>query len=367
MARAVGWRVTVFDRRGRMATRARFAEADHVLGGSLEALEAVVTSTVSPIAVLMSHDFDVDRDALGALLRTRAAYIGVLGPRRRTERMLEALGAGALSPEDQRRLHAPVGLAIGAETPQEIALAIVAEAQAALAGAGGGPLRDRSTPIHARRKRWACAVLAAGGSRRLGRPKQLVPFRGRPLVRHVAEQACAAGCDEVAVVVGAHRDAIAAALDGLPVRVLENDGWSEGVASSIRLAAGWAAESGMDAVGIALADQPGITAGHLARLAAAHHAGARRVGSAYSGIIGVPAVFDARDFRRLVTLEGDRGAAAILAGRGDRDGHDDGATVAVPWPDGALDVDTPRVERPEGTSPERPQRSNGGADGTQRS
>jgi CTP:molybdopterin cytidylyltransferase MocA len=162
----------------------------------------------------------------------------------------------------------------------------------------------------------------------------------------VAEQACAAGCDHVAVVVGgdatrdATVDAIVEALDGLPVRILENRGWSEGVASSVRLATAWAAELGVGALGLALADQPGITAGHLARLAEAHGRGARRAGSAYDGIVGVPAVFDVADFDRLRALEGDRGAA-VLFRRGGHDRAGDAATVAVPWPEGALDVDTP--------------------------
>jgi xanthine/CO dehydrogenase XdhC/CoxF family maturation factor len=79
------------------------------------------------------------------LLASHARYLGVLGPRRRTERLLGELGlTGTADP----RLHAPVGLALGAETPSEIALAIVAEVQAALADADATQLRDRQGPIH---------------------------------------------------------------------------------------------------------------------------------------------------------------------------------------------------------------------------
>jgi xanthine/CO dehydrogenase XdhC/CoxF family maturation factor len=75
----------------------------------------------------MSHDYAQDRDALGALLRSRASYIGVLGPRSRTDALLRDVGVA-----DDPRVCAPVGLPIGAETPEEIALAILAEARARL-------------------------------------------------------------------------------------------------------------------------------------------------------------------------------------------------------------------------------------------
>lgn len=104
-------------------------------------------------AIVMTHHYARDLALLGPLLASRARYIGVLGPRRRTERLLEDLrragqevGAGAL-----RRLHAPVGLDLGAETPAEVALAIAAEVRAVFASRAGGALRERPGPIHDRR------------------------------------------------------------------------------------------------------------------------------------------------------------------------------------------------------------------------
>ena len=84
------------------------------------------------------------------LLRSPARYVGVLGPRRRTDRMLAELQAGGQLPDlALARLHAPVGLEIGAETPDEIALAILAEVQADLTATSGRQLRARQAPIHA--------------------------------------------------------------------------------------------------------------------------------------------------------------------------------------------------------------------------
>jgi xanthine/CO dehydrogenase XdhC/CoxF family maturation factor len=93
----------------------------------------------------MSHSYALDVIQLGALLAAGVPYIGVLGPRRRTSRMVEELGA---SEADAARLHAPVGLDIGAETAEEIALAIAAEVQAVTARCPGTPLRGRAGAVH---------------------------------------------------------------------------------------------------------------------------------------------------------------------------------------------------------------------------
>jgi xanthine/CO dehydrogenase XdhC/CoxF family maturation factor len=98
----------------------------------------------------MTHDFAADAALLGTVLRSPAGYVGVLGPRQRTDRLLDAVRSEGppLEPWQLERLHAPVGLDIDAETPEEIALSIVAEIQASFCARAGGPLRDRATPIH---------------------------------------------------------------------------------------------------------------------------------------------------------------------------------------------------------------------------
>ena len=100
--------------------------------------------------VVMSHDYFRDAAFLGAFAGRGVAYLGVLGPRDRTERLLAELEAAGtpLSDADRAVLHAPAGLDLGADGPQEVALAIAAEILAALRGAGGGSLRDRPGPIH---------------------------------------------------------------------------------------------------------------------------------------------------------------------------------------------------------------------------
>ena len=147
LARALGWDVSVCAPRPRVSIRQRFVRADEVLVGSPAELAARIDQCDRAAAIVMGHDFALDREHLGMLLATRARYIGVLGPRARTTRMLDELGLAA---HDDPRIHAPVGLELGAETPQEIALASIAEIQAVLARAPGSNLRDRVGPIHDR-------------------------------------------------------------------------------------------------------------------------------------------------------------------------------------------------------------------------
>jgi xanthine dehydrogenase accessory factor len=144
IARTVGWETVVCDRSARFLTRERFAP-DEILVASPKEVAARVDASDRPMAVVMSHDYERDRACLAALLETRVAYIGMLGPRRRTLRMVDELGLGPL--ERHPRIHAPVGLALGAETPQEIALAIVSEIQSVLTGASAAQLREQES-IH---------------------------------------------------------------------------------------------------------------------------------------------------------------------------------------------------------------------------
>jgi xanthine/CO dehydrogenase XdhC/CoxF family maturation factor len=147
LAAALGWTTTVWDPRARFDTQARFAAADHICSGPAATVTAAVDAAAQPVAMVMGHDLDRDREALAALLQTRARYIGVLGPRHRTERLTAELGGQYRL---DARLHAPAGLSIGAETPAEIALSVIGEIQTVLAAETIGHLKDRPGGIHRR-------------------------------------------------------------------------------------------------------------------------------------------------------------------------------------------------------------------------
>lgn len=148
LARATGWEVVVCSAQQRVSNRQRFLAADEICVGTPAELAARVDACARALVVVMGHDYERDRDHLAALVGTRARYIGVLGSRARTVRMLGELGI-----LDEPRIHAPIGLELGAETPQELALAIVAEIQSVLHRAPPSRLEDRADPRPPRARR----------------------------------------------------------------------------------------------------------------------------------------------------------------------------------------------------------------------
>jgi molybdenum cofactor cytidylyltransferase len=159
----------------------------------------------------------------------------------------------------------------------------------------------------------AAIVLAAGASTRFGAQKLLAPLHGKPVVRWAAERALAAGADETIVVTGADGEAVGAALDGLPLRVVRNPRYAEGMSTS--LAAGIAAAAaGTRAALLALGDQPLVPAAAYAAVLAEHLVrGAPIVVPVYNGVRGHPVLFDAALFPELAAVRGDQGARDVIA------------------------------------------------------
>ncbi|CAN5401390.1 hypothetical protein BH11ARM2_BH11ARM2_37450 [soil metagenome] len=173
-------------------------------------------------------------------------------------------------------------------------------------------------------------VLAAGGSGRMGRAKQLLPYLGRTLVEHAVRTALASGAAEVVVVVGAEAAAVRERLRGLRIRIVENRDWAEGMGGSISLGVG-ALGASVERVVVALGDQPRVTPQHLHALGTA---GGAVVASSYDGLLGAPCAFARSEFPSLLALEGDQGARALLRRDPDR-------VQVVVFEDANVDVDTP--------------------------
>lgn len=150
LAKQLGWQVTVIDPRSSYLTPERFPDADERIICSPDDLPDQIKLTPRTVAVLMTHHYLRDQALLRLLLPSPIRYLGLLGPKRRSQQLLEDLRTEGMIPTEQQlhRLHAPIGLDIGAETPEEIALAITAEIQAVLSDRSGIPLRERSSPIH---------------------------------------------------------------------------------------------------------------------------------------------------------------------------------------------------------------------------
>ncbi|QSQ23385.1 nucleotidyltransferase family protein [Pyxidicoccus parkwayensis] len=178
-------------------------------------------------------------------------------------------------------------------------------------------------------------LLAAGGSSRLGRPKQLLLHQGKTLVRRAAETAIAAECGPVVVVLGAHREAVAAELTGLPVHLVEHADWAAGPGGS--LVAGVRAlteTSSVDAVLIMLCDQLRVDSAHLTSLVDTwKRTGSAVVASSYDGTRGVPALFSRAVLPELEALTPEQGARGVIA-------RDSSRVAEVGLPGGGEDVDT---------------------------
>lgn len=148
LIKEIGWRVTV------VANPQKVMRKLHQVANAVvspEDLDKLLIDNHTAI-ILMSHDYKTDKYNLPKALKTLAPYIGLLGPKVRSEKIFNELSleGSSISAEDMLRIHAPVGLDIGAISPEEIALSIVAEIRAVFSGRSGSPLRQRTQPIHVR-------------------------------------------------------------------------------------------------------------------------------------------------------------------------------------------------------------------------
>jgi len=201
-----------------------------------------------------------------------------------------------------------------------------------------GELVEASEPQGSDSPNIGIIILAAGASSRMGTPKQLLPYRGRSFLSHIAEAAVASVCHPVVVVLGANTEQLKPEVSQLPVQVVENQHWAEGMSSSIR--SGIEALNGMsqnlEAVAIALCDQPFVSSQIINQIVAAYRfTGKPIVASEYAGTLGVPALFSRAFFPELMALGASEGAKHLIKKYFHK-------VFPVPFAEGAIDIDTPK-------------------------
>ena len=152
IADTLGWEVRVVDGRGTHAKPERFTAACQVLVSKPEKVLEQLAIDSQTVFVMMTHNYNYDLATLKVLLQRKVIYIGMLGPKKKLERMLDELRDEgiALTDEQLNSIYGPVGLEIGAETAEEIALSIIAEIKAVLSNKTGGSLRNKQDVIHSR-------------------------------------------------------------------------------------------------------------------------------------------------------------------------------------------------------------------------
>jgi molybdenum cofactor cytidylyltransferase len=180
----------------------------------------------------------------------------------------------------------------------------------------------------------AAVLLAAGSSVRLGRPKQLVEWRGKPLVRHAAELALECATAGVTVVTGAEADKVAEGLHGLPLSLTFNRDWESGMGSSLSAGISSVSDSAsIDGLLVMLCDQPRLTHADIVRLVEAWRVQPDKPAAAgYNNILGVPAIIPFSLLNELAELPANSGAGGWLRSRSD--------VSVVDMQNADLDIDT---------------------------
>jgi molybdenum cofactor cytidylyltransferase len=183
----------------------------------------------------------------------------------------------------------------------------------------------------------AIIILAAGKSSRMGTPKQLLPYQGKTLLRHITEIAIASVCHPIIVVLGAYYKEISNELKSLPVQIVENTEWATGMGSSIRcgIQALIPFSNSVEAAVILVCDQPFVTPQTINQLVDAYHSTQQPiVASAYENTLGVPALFQRKLFPELSRLNDTEGAKNVIKCHKQ-------STFSIEFPQGAIDLDTP--------------------------
>jgi molybdenum cofactor cytidylyltransferase len=179
-------------------------------------------------------------------------------------------------------------------------------------------------------------ILAAGESSRLGRPKQLIQFRNKSLVRRIVDAAREAGCSPIVVVIGSDKNRVARELEQTSAVSVENANWKSGMGTSIRSGVQHVIDiaPNVEAIVLLVCDQPFVDSHTIEQLIALGEKTKKAiVASSYAGTLGVPALFDRACFEELRALRNDRGAKPIILINLER-------VADVSFPEGKIDIDT---------------------------
>lgn len=182
---------------------------------------------------------------------------------------------------------------------------------------------------------FAIVILAAGNSSRMGQPKQLLDFGGRPLIRHAAEVAIASLGRPVVVVCGQYEPETRHALAGLPVQIAGNPAWEGGMGTSIQAGLRALENQPLDGAILTLGDLPLLTADTYDNLILSHLSSSRPiVASSYAGTFGVPVLFSKQFFPALAALAPHQGCKGVI-----QTNLPD--TLQIACPEAEADIDTP--------------------------
>lgn len=182
----------------------------------------------------------------------------------------------------------------------------------------------------------ATVILAAGASKRMGMPKQILPIGNKTMIKHIIDEVLELETYPITVVIGANRDKIAPEVADIPINIIVNQHWETGMASSIKmgLIGTYLIEKNIEALLIVTSDMPFVTEKVLKKLIEkAESSTAKIVASGYGKSVGVPALFKREVFNDLLDLSGEEGAKSLFKKYKKE-------VEVVSFPEGEIDLDT---------------------------
>ncbi len=296
--------VTVADDRPALVTRDNIPDADEFLTGDLRNTYSRLKISEDTYIVIATRDHHNDAEALEAFIGKPAAYIGMIGSRRKISLMRKKfLDEGLTTEEQWNRIKAPVGLDIGSQTVQEIALSIAAQLVQVRNGYG------TDTPGS---KVWGI-VLAAGESKRMGTPKMLLSYGENTMIETVIDRILQSRVKNLTLILGAGKEAIEEKISGRPVHICLNPDYRKGMFTSV-LRGFETVPPDTGAIMVFLGDQPMILPELIDRIIGAWQASDKGiVVPVYHKKRGHPVLIDSRYRDAVPELDPEKGLRSLMA------------------------------------------------------
>jgi len=303
LASLIGFYITVVDDRPEAANIHDLHNADEIITGDFGYIMERTTITDDTYVVIVTHGHAGDSEALRACIGRQAAYIGMIGSRRKTELMRKKfLDEGWATQAQWDTIHTPIGLDIGSKTVQEIAVSIAAEL-----------IKERHRRLKERQceKVWGL-ILAAGESKRMGTPKMLLSFAESTIIETVVDRVDKSRVSNIMMVVGAEKDAIIQRTKGRRVVICINPEYKQGMYTSVRHGF-HAIPSDADAIVVFLGDQPMIRSSLIDDMIEAwKKSGKGIIIPVYENKRGHPVLIDAKYRKEVDNLDPEAGLRSLM-------------------------------------------------------
>lgn len=332
-----GFDVTVLDSRADLATRVRFPDAYRIINEEISKGFEKIKISGNTFIVLVTQGHRDDAVALKCCIKSNAAYIGMIGSKRKTTLMCEKfIQDGDATELELDKIYAPVGIDIHSKTVQEIAISISAQL-----------IKVRYLNQHKKQEPIVhCVVLAAGESKRMKQQKMLLPFGQKSIIETVIENAKKSKAKETWVVLGSDKEIIENQINYLEISIAENVNYKEGMLSSVICGIN-AIPQNADAVIVLLGDQPMVEPEIINRIMESYRTNrAGIVIPTYDGKRGHPVLIDLKYRKEINNLNPEIGLRELMLNHAE-----DIMEISVKKEYILNDIDTPEDYSKESTKP----------------